>query len=159
MAQAAPPSLRHWREGFSPASPFCSSVGLKPNIRSTAFSQETTRSSLDEGGLLNTKVQPSTLVFTFQNPLVRLQKDRDCASYSIANINLGCFYIVGMPVAVLLAFVMGFDFKGLWLGLMATQMSCVVAMMSVICLTDWEITGGDDESSYTNGTSIPSGDQ
>ncbi|XP_031474866.1 protein DETOXIFICATION 49-like [Nymphaea colorata] len=84
-----------------------------------------------------------------------------------ANINLGCFYLVGMPVAVLLAFVMGFDFKGLWLGLMAAQMSCVVTMMSVICRTDWKIqaerakvlTGGDDESSSTNGASVPSGDQ
>ncbi|KAF3795636.1 DETOXIFICATION 49 protein [Nymphaea thermarum] len=56
-----------------------------------------------------------------------------------ANINLGCFYLVGMPVAVGLAFFGGFDFEGLWMGLMAAQGSCVVAMMVVIWRTDWGI--------------------
>ncbi|KAK1421418.1 hypothetical protein QVD17_23734 [Tagetes erecta] len=55
-----------------------------------------------------------------------------------ANINLGCFYLVGMPVAVVLGFFMGFDFKGLWLGMLAAQMSCVVTMLLVLWRTDWE---------------------
>ncbi|KAK9178742.1 hypothetical protein WN943_027935 [Citrus x changshan-huyou] len=55
-----------------------------------------------------------------------------------ANINLGCFYIVGFPVAVWLAFYMGFDFEGLWLGLLAAQGSCVVTMLVVLGKTDWE---------------------
>ncbi|KAA8539876.1 hypothetical protein F0562_026568 [Nyssa sinensis] len=55
-----------------------------------------------------------------------------------ANINLGCFYLVGMPVAVGLGFFAGFDFEGLWLGLLAAQASCVVTMLLVLCLTDWE---------------------
>jgi MATE family multidrug resistance protein len=55
-----------------------------------------------------------------------------------ANINLGCFYLVGMPVAVWLSFYAGFDFKGLWLGLLAAQGSCVVTMLFVLARTDWE---------------------
>ncbi|XP_074319645.1 protein DETOXIFICATION 49 [Silene latifolia] len=55
-----------------------------------------------------------------------------------ANINLGCFYLVGMPVALWLGFVSGFGFRGLWLGLLAAQASCVVVMMIVIYKTDWE---------------------
>ncbi|KAK8478223.1 hypothetical protein V6N11_012955 [Hibiscus sabdariffa] len=55
-----------------------------------------------------------------------------------ANINLGCFYLVGMPVAVWLAFFAGFDFKGLWLGMLAAQGSCVVTMMLVLIRTDWD---------------------
>lgn len=55
-----------------------------------------------------------------------------------ANINLGCFYLVGMPVAVVLGFFMGFDFEGLWLGMLAAQMSCVVTMLVVLGRTDWE---------------------
>ncbi|KAF2315683.1 hypothetical protein P3X46_023753 [Hevea brasiliensis] len=55
-----------------------------------------------------------------------------------ANINLGCFYLVGMPVAVFLAFFAGFDFEGLWLGLLAAQGSCVVTMLVVLGCTDWE---------------------
>lgn len=55
-----------------------------------------------------------------------------------ANINLGCFYLVGMPVAVVLGFYAGFDFEGLWLGLLAAQASCMVTMLIVLTLTDWE---------------------
>ncbi|KAG8659274.1 protein DETOXIFICATION 49 [Manihot esculenta] len=55
-----------------------------------------------------------------------------------ANINLGCFYLVGMPVAIWLSFYAGFDFKGLWLGLLAAQGSCVVTMLFVLTGTDWE---------------------
>ncbi|CAI9774110.1 unnamed protein product [Fraxinus pennsylvanica] len=69
-----------------------------------------------------------------------------------ANINLGCFYLVGMPVAVGLGFYGGFDFAGLWLGLLAAQAACMVAMMVVLLLTDWEfeaqrakqLTGAND---------------
>ncbi|CAI0463391.1 unnamed protein product [Linum tenue] len=55
-----------------------------------------------------------------------------------ANINLGCFYLVGTPVAVWLAFWAGFDFQGLWLGLLAAQGSCALTMLVVLGRTDWE---------------------
>lgn len=56
-----------------------------------------------------------------------------------ARINLGCFYLVGMPVAVWLAFYAGFDFRGLWLGLLAAQGWCAVTMLGVLALTDWNL--------------------
>lgn len=56
-----------------------------------------------------------------------------------ANINLACFYLVGMPVAVWLGFFAGFDFRGLWLGLLAAQGSCVVTMLFVLARTNWEL--------------------
>ncbi|XP_057427762.1 protein DETOXIFICATION 49 [Lotus japonicus] len=55
-----------------------------------------------------------------------------------ANINLGCFYLVGMPVAIWLAFFSGFDFQGLWLGLLAAQGSCAVTMLVVLSQMDWD---------------------
>ncbi|KAJ4713020.1 Protein DETOXIFICATION [Melia azedarach] len=55
-----------------------------------------------------------------------------------ANINLLCFYLVGMPVAVWLSFYAGFDFKGLWLGLLAAQGSCVLTMLFILSRTDWD---------------------
>ncbi|KAH6759619.1 MATE efflux family protein [Perilla frutescens var. hirtella] len=55
-----------------------------------------------------------------------------------ANINLGCFYLVGMPVAVALSFKLDYDFRGLWMGLLAAQASCAVAMLFVLLRTDWE---------------------
>ncbi|KAL3833555.1 hypothetical protein ACJIZ3_008291 [Penstemon smallii] len=56
-----------------------------------------------------------------------------------ANINLGCFYLVGMPIGVLLSFYFGYDFKGLWFGLLAAQGSCAVTMLFVLSRTDWEL--------------------
>ncbi|KAK7330645.1 hypothetical protein VNO77_24843 [Canavalia gladiata] len=55
-----------------------------------------------------------------------------------ANINLGCFYLVGMPVAVWLGFFAGFDFKGMWLGMLAAQGSCMITMMFVLAWTNWD---------------------
>ena len=56
-----------------------------------------------------------------------------------ANINLGSFYLVGAPVALWLGFYAGFDFEGLWLGLLAAQASCVVIMLVVLYRMDWEV--------------------
>ncbi|GKV19958.1 hypothetical protein SLEP1_g30148 [Rubroshorea leprosula] len=54
-----------------------------------------------------------------------------------ANINLGSFYLVGMPVAILMGFVAKMGFAGLWLGLLAAQASCALLMLYVLCKTDW----------------------
>ncbi|XP_010519669.1 PREDICTED: protein DETOXIFICATION 52 [Tarenaya hassleriana] len=55
-----------------------------------------------------------------------------------ANINLAAFYLVGTPVAVALTFWAGVGFRGLWLGLLAAQISCAVMMLYVVGSTDWE---------------------
>lgn len=54
-----------------------------------------------------------------------------------ANINLASFYLIGMPVAIVMAFVFKFEFVGLWLGLLAAQASCVTLMFYVLPRTDW----------------------
>ncbi|CAM0910309.1 unnamed protein product [Alopecurus aequalis] len=55
-----------------------------------------------------------------------------------AHVNLGAFYLVGMPVAVLLAFGLGVGFVGLWVGLLAAQVCCAALMLCVVGSTDWE---------------------
>ncbi|PIA64621.1 hypothetical protein AQUCO_00100234v1 [Aquilegia coerulea] len=54
-----------------------------------------------------------------------------------ANVNLGAFYLVGMPVAVGLGFWFGVGFCGLWLGLLSAQVCCAGLMMYVVSTTDW----------------------
>ncbi|KAK9166129.1 hypothetical protein Scep_001320 [Stephania cephalantha] len=56
-----------------------------------------------------------------------------------ANINLGSFYLVGMPVAIFLGFVAKMGFPGLWLGLLAAQASCALLMVYVLRRTDWVV--------------------
>ncbi|XP_073020111.1 protein DETOXIFICATION 48 [Primulina eburnea] len=80
-----------------------------------------------------------------------------------ANINLGSFYMVGMPVAFLMGFVMKLGFPGLWIGLLAAQASCAVLMMLVLCRTDWilqverakELTEIHQSSSSSNHSLLP----
>ncbi|XAR48464.1 hypothetical protein NMG60_11031289 [Bertholletia excelsa] len=56
-----------------------------------------------------------------------------------ANINLGSFYLVGMPVAIFMGFAAKMGFAGLWLGLLAAQASCAILMLFVLCRTDWTL--------------------
>lgn len=58
-----------------------------------------------------------------------------------ANINLGSFYLIGMPVAVFMGFVLKMGFAGLWVGLLAAQASCAILMVYVLCTTDWKLQG------------------
>ncbi|XP_062234211.1 protein DETOXIFICATION 52-like [Phragmites australis] len=55
-----------------------------------------------------------------------------------AHVNLGAFYLVGMPVAVLLAFGLGVGFVGFWVGLLVAQVCCAGLMLCVVRSTDWE---------------------
>jgi multidrug resistance protein, MATE family len=54
-----------------------------------------------------------------------------------AHVNLGAFYIVGFPVAIVLAFELNFGFCGLWMGLLAAQACCAGLMLYVVGSTDW----------------------
>ncbi|XP_008785753.2 protein DETOXIFICATION 48-like [Phoenix dactylifera] len=56
-----------------------------------------------------------------------------------ATINLGSFYLVGMPVAIFMAFAAGMGFAGLWLGLLAAQASCATLMAYALVTTDWVV--------------------
>ncbi|KAJ0975994.1 hypothetical protein J5N97_017959 [Dioscorea zingiberensis] len=76
-----------------------------------------------------------------------------------ANINLGAFYGVGMPVAMLMGFVMDMGLLGLWLGLVAAQGTCALLMLYVLIRTDWcleakrarELTGAGGEEEEGGG--------
>ncbi|XP_043706587.1 protein DETOXIFICATION 51 [Telopea speciosissima] len=55
-----------------------------------------------------------------------------------ANVNVGAFYLVGMPVAVGLGIWLGVGFCGLWIGLLSAQVCCAGLMLYVVGTTDWE---------------------
>ncbi|KAL2242179.1 protein DETOXIFICATION 48 [Sesamum indicum] len=78
-----------------------------------------------------------------------------------ANINLGSFYLVGMPVAFFMGFGLKLGFAGLWLGLLAAQGCCALLMLFVLCRTDWilqverakELTKAQSSSSSNSSSS------
>ncbi|XP_019070268.1 protein DETOXIFICATION 55 isoform X2 [Solanum lycopersicum] len=55
-----------------------------------------------------------------------------------AGINFYSFYLMGTPVAIILAFVWKLGFLGLCYGLLAAQVACVISMLIVTYSTDWE---------------------
>ncbi|KAF5737006.1 MATE efflux family protein 5 [Tripterygium wilfordii] len=55
-----------------------------------------------------------------------------------AGINFYSFYLVGAPVAIVLAFVWDLGFLGLCYGLLAAQIACVLSILFVVYRTDWE---------------------
>nr|XP_027189889.1 protein DETOXIFICATION 17-like [Cicer arietinum] len=55
-----------------------------------------------------------------------------------AYVNLGSFYLVGIPLSALLAFVFHMNGQGLFLGLVTTLIVQVVCFLFVTWRTDWE---------------------
>ncbi|KAL8478686.1 hypothetical protein ACS0TY_030531 [Phlomoides rotata] len=64
---------------------------------------------------------------------------RGCGWQKIgAYINLGSYYLVGIPLSILLAFVLHVGGKGLWLGILCALTVQVVCLFAIILRTNWE---------------------
>ncbi|KAG8388008.1 hypothetical protein BUALT_Bualt02G0080400 [Buddleja alternifolia] len=55
-----------------------------------------------------------------------------------AYINLGSYYLVGMPMAILLAFILHIGGEGLWLGILCALLVQVVCLFVITLRTNWE---------------------
>uniref|UniRef100_A0A0D9WQ04 Protein DETOXIFICATION n=1 Tax=Leersia perrieri TaxID=77586 RepID=A0A0D9WQ04_9ORYZ len=64
---------------------------------------------------------------------------RGCGWQKIgAGVNLGAYYIVGIPSAYLIAFVMHVGGTGLWLGIICGLMVQVLLLMAITLCTNWD---------------------
>ncbi|XP_031738271.1 protein DETOXIFICATION 40 isoform X2 [Cucumis sativus] len=55
----------------------------------------------------------------------------------VAYVNIGCYYIVGVPLGVLLGFYYKFGAKGIWLGMMGGTCIQTIILIWVTFGTDW----------------------
>ncbi|CAA3020013.1 DETOXIFICATION 40-like [Olea europaea subsp. europaea] len=55
----------------------------------------------------------------------------------VAYINVGCYYVVGVPLGCLLGFKFDFGIKGIWSGIIGGAMMQIIILLWVICRTDW----------------------
>ncbi|KAM1098592.1 hypothetical protein ACFX19_016086 [Malus domestica] len=55
-----------------------------------------------------------------------------------AYVNLGAYYLVGIPLAILMAFVFHAGGKGLWLGIICALIVQVLLLLIVTIRTNWE---------------------
>ncbi|KAI5072435.1 hypothetical protein GOP47_0012541 [Adiantum capillus-veneris] len=56
-----------------------------------------------------------------------------------ALINLGTFYVIGIPLAILLGFKYGMGLLGLWIGLATAAATTAILTVTVVLHTDWRI--------------------
>ncbi|KAF0902730.1 hypothetical protein E2562_019078 [Oryza meyeriana var. granulata] len=55
-----------------------------------------------------------------------------------AAVNLGAFYLVGIPMTALLAFSLHLNGMGLWLGIVYGSIIKLLVLVFVSCCIDWE---------------------
>jgi Na+-driven multidrug efflux pump len=53
-------------------------------------------------------------------------------------VNIGAYYIVGAPIALLLGFGLKLNAKGLWMGTLTGSVLNVIILAVVTVLTDWQ---------------------
>ncbi|CAA3008825.1 protein DETOXIFICATION 40-like [Olea europaea var. sylvestris] len=56
----------------------------------------------------------------------------------VAYINVGCYYMVGIPVGAVLGFVFHFGAKGIWLGMLGGTVLQTIILLWVTIRTDWK---------------------
>lgn len=54
-----------------------------------------------------------------------------------AYVNLGSFYLLGIPMAILLGFVLHMGSRGLWMGIVCGSLSQTTLMSAITFFTDW----------------------
>ncbi|PNY00652.1 protein TRANPARENT TESTA 12-like [Trifolium pratense] len=55
----------------------------------------------------------------------------------VAYVNVGCYYIVGIPLGAVLGFYFNFGAKGIWLGMLGGTTMQTIILMWVTFRTDW----------------------
>lgn len=56
----------------------------------------------------------------------------------VAYINIACYYLVGIPIGVVLGYVMDLQVKGVWIGMLIGTFIQTVVLLIVTYRTDWE---------------------
>ncbi|KAI5656002.1 hypothetical protein M9H77_24795 [Catharanthus roseus] len=64
----------------------------------------------------------------------------------IGYINLGCYYIIGLPIAILLGFVAHFGVMGIWGGMISGICLQAIILLVLIALTNWQNEAGKAEN-------------
>ncbi|KAI4386618.1 hypothetical protein MLD38_004536 [Melastoma candidum] len=56
----------------------------------------------------------------------------------VAFVNIGCYYLVGVPIGALLGYVADLQVKGLWIGLICGVISQLLSLIYITWKTDWD---------------------
>ncbi|KAH0696190.1 hypothetical protein KY289_013672 [Solanum tuberosum] len=56
----------------------------------------------------------------------------------VAYANVGCYYVVGIPLGIVLGFYFNLEAKGIWLGMLGGTAMQTIILLWVTFRTDWE---------------------
>ncbi|XP_054816131.1 protein DETOXIFICATION 21-like isoform X6 [Prosopis cineraria] len=56
----------------------------------------------------------------------------------VAYVNIGCYYIIGIPVGVVLSKVLHLQVKGIWMGMLFGTLVQTIVLTIITCKTDWD---------------------
>nr|GMD69745.1 protein DETOXIFICATION 21-like [Ipomoea batatas] len=57
---------------------------------------------------------------------------------TVAYVNLGCYYLIGIPVGVVLGYVFKFQVKGVWVGMLFGTFVQTIVLLVITFKTDWD---------------------
>ncbi|KAE9465759.1 hypothetical protein C3L33_02318, partial [Rhododendron williamsianum] len=58
---------------------------------------------------------------------------------TVAIINLCCYYVIGIPIGILLAYVADLEVKGIWIGMLSGVVMQIISLSFMVWRTDWEL--------------------
>ncbi|KAF7147190.1 hypothetical protein RHSIM_Rhsim03G0044700 [Rhododendron simsii] len=58
---------------------------------------------------------------------------------TVAVVNLCCYYVIGIPLGALLAYVADLEVKGIWIGMLSGIGMQILALAFMVWRTDWEL--------------------
>ncbi|XP_020235448.1 protein DETOXIFICATION 33 [Cajanus cajan] len=64
----------------------------------------------------------------------------------VAYINVGCYYIVGLPAGIVLGFTFGFGAEGIWSGMIGGLVLQTIILIIITSITNWEKEAEEAES-------------
>ncbi|KAG5556145.1 hypothetical protein RHGRI_006687 [Rhododendron griersonianum] len=56
----------------------------------------------------------------------------------VAYVNIACYYLVGVPVGVVLGYVFHMQVKGVWIGMVFGTFVQTIVLIIITCKTDWD---------------------
>ncbi|XP_050224713.1 protein DETOXIFICATION 21-like [Mercurialis annua] len=56
----------------------------------------------------------------------------------VAYVNIACYYLIGIPVGVVLGYVFGMQVKGVWIGMLFGTFTQTIALIIITYKTDWD---------------------
>ncbi|KAH6828642.1 MATE efflux family protein [Perilla frutescens var. hirtella] len=57
---------------------------------------------------------------------------------TVTYVNLGSYYLIGIPLAVILGFVLKLQVQGVWIGMIIGSTVQTVTLVIMTCITDWD---------------------